>query len=103
MSNILPITSNQDFFGISIVEAVGYGNYPMLPKRLSYPEIFEYKKNKNLFYKNDEQLFNMLIKTIQNINNLDTDINNLSSYVYEKYNWKIIATKYDQTFESLFN
>ena len=52
---------------------------------------------------NDEQLFNMLIKTIQNINNLDTAINNLSSYIYEKYNWKIIATKYDQTFESLFN
>ena len=103
MSNILPITSNQDFFGISIVEAVSYGNYPILPKRLSYPEIFNYKKNMNLFYNDDEQLFSMLIKTIQNINSLDKAINNLSSYIYKKYNWRTISKKYDQTFESFFN
>ena len=103
MSNILPVTSNQDFFGISIVEAVGYGNYPILPKRLSYPEIFEYKNNMDLFYLQDDELLDRVIKAINNINNLNQRINKLSSYIYEKYNWKNISKKYDKMFESIIN
>ena len=103
MSNILPITSNQDFFGISIVEGVGYGNYPILPKRLSYPEIFQYKNNMDLFYTKDEELFNIIIEVINNITKLNQRINKLSSSIYKKYNWKTISKKYDQTFESFFN
>ena len=103
MSNILPITSNQDFFGISIVEAVGYGNYPILPKRLSYPEIFKYKNNIDLFYRKDEELLNILIKVIGNINNLDETIDSLSSSIYKEYNWETISKKYDRVFESFFN
>ena len=103
ISNILPVTSNQDFFGISIVEAVGYGNYPILPKKLSYPEIFEYKKNTDLFYTNEEQLINMIAKTINNIENLNNRTNKLSNYIYEKYNWKNISKKYYKTFESIIN
>ena len=103
MTNILPVTSNQDFFGISIVEAVGYGNYPILPKRLSYPEIFKYKNNMELFYSEDEELLNMLIKTINNINKLDKKIDSLSNYIYKKYNWETISKEYDKTFELLLN
>ena len=38
-ADILPVTSNQDFFGISIMEAIYCGVYPILPKRLTYPEL----------------------------------------------------------------
>jgi glycosyltransferase involved in cell wall biosynthesis len=38
-ADILPISSRQDFFGISIVEAIDAGVFPLLPKRLSYPEL----------------------------------------------------------------
>lgn len=40
-ADILPVTSIQDFFGISIVEAIDAGVYPLLPDRLSYPELLE--------------------------------------------------------------
>ncbi len=40
-SDILPVTSNQDFFGISVVEAVYCGAFPVLPNRLAFPELFE--------------------------------------------------------------
>lgn len=39
LADILPVTSYQDFFGISIVEAMAAGVVPILPDRLSYPEL----------------------------------------------------------------
>ncbi len=101
MSNILPVTSNQDFFGISIVEAVAFGNIPILPNRLSYPELFEYKENQNLFYENELELKKKLRYTINNISNLKDEINNLGSYAYNKFSWNTIAKLYDRKFETL--
>ena len=58
--DILPVTSNQDFFGISIIEASFCNTIPILPNRLSYPEIFDKKSNSNIFYENNELLKNKL-------------------------------------------
>lgn len=38
-ADFLPVTSRQDFFGISVVEAACAGVLPLLPQRLAYPEI----------------------------------------------------------------
>jgi glycosyltransferase involved in cell wall biosynthesis len=34
-------TARHEFFGLSAVEAVAAGAYPVLPRRLSYPEVFQ--------------------------------------------------------------
>ncbi len=39
-ADILPVTSEHDFFGCSVVEAMYCGVYPILPRRLAYPEHF---------------------------------------------------------------
>lgn len=38
-ADIIISTANHEFFGISVVEAIAAGAYPVLPNRLSYPEI----------------------------------------------------------------
>ena len=100
MSNILPVTSHQDFFGISIVEAVSSGCYPILPKRLTYPDLFDYKKNNFLFYNSDLELKDKLVSVIKNIKNYTSTIKEISQETFDKFNWKNISKKYDSAFEN---
>ena len=37
-ADIIPVTSNHDFFGASVVQAIYCNTYPILPDRLAYPE-----------------------------------------------------------------
>jgi glycosyltransferase involved in cell wall biosynthesis len=40
-ADVLPVTSNQDFFGASAVEAMYCNCLPLLPRRLAFPELVE--------------------------------------------------------------
>ena len=40
-SDVVVSTANHEFFGIGIVEAMTHGVLPILPDRLSYPELLE--------------------------------------------------------------
>ncbi|MCP3967308.1 MAG: DUF3524 domain-containing protein [Lentisphaerae bacterium] len=44
-ADIIVSTAIHEFFGISVVEAVAAGAFPLLPERLAYPEVFELKKH----------------------------------------------------------
>jgi len=63
--DILPVTSKHEFFGISVLEAASAGVIPVLPERLSYPEIFPGKKFAGLFYENGK-LFEFINNFIEN-------------------------------------
>ncbi len=38
-ADVIVSTANHEFFGISVVEAIAAGAFPVLPRRLAYPEI----------------------------------------------------------------
>ena len=71
-ADILPVTSNQDFFGASIVEAVYSGCYPLLPERLTYPELFPITEFQEHYYVDFEDLVIKMASVIQNINKINT-------------------------------
>ena len=93
-ADLLPVTSNQDFFGISIVEAVFCKTYPILPERLSYTELFDIDNNPNNFYRKENELYQKIKKYL--LNPLKNDFTYL-----KKFDWSNISDKYDSLFDKL--
>ncbi|MEX2588889.1 MAG: DUF3524 domain-containing protein [Chitinophagales bacterium] len=96
-ADILPVTSNQDFFGGSVIEAAYCNCIPLLPKRLAYPEHFPEIMHKSLFYE-EGQFVNKLQRMIMDVNVLRNQ--NTQKFV-KKYDWNEIIENYDNCFEQI--
>ena len=96
-SDILPVTSIHDFFGRSVVEAIYSDCYPVLPKRLAYPEHIPEDRHDEFFYDDFEELLSKLRKLILNIDK--TRSVPVSDFV-RKYDWGEMAPRYDAIFGS---
>ena len=97
MADILPVTSNQDFFGGSVVESIYCSTYPLLPNRLTYPELLPRTLHSKHIYSNNEDLYIKLKKCI-----LDIEETRRFSQkkLFTSFDWKNIITNYDNLFES---
>ncbi len=91
-ADLLPVTSNQDFFGISVMQALYCNCYPLLPRRLAYPELIPAKFQAGHFYDNFDDLVDRLEAALCNIENIRQQ--NLRS-VAARYNWPDMAPEYD--------
>ena len=96
-ADILPVTSNQDFFGASIMEAVYCGTHPLLPERLSYPELIPEEFHGSILYDDYNDFVQRLEKMIQVNNNDKAHIRNVSL----RFDWAEIINRYDEAFEEI--
>ncbi len=100
-ADILPVTSIQDFFGISVIEAVALDVFPLLPNRLAYPEHFPEIMRPTFIY--EEETITDFANRLQR---LIFDIKyprgmEISKWVMQ-YDWSIQGKKYDAGFEKEF-
>lgn len=89
-ASILPVTSNQDFFGISIIEAMHANVYPILPNRLAYPSHIPPKYHKNHLYQSEQDLEQQLIELLTK----DPIFSESSTWI-QKYTWQHSIRQYD--------
>jgi len=95
-SDILPVTSIQDFFGASIMEAVYCGCHPILPVRLTYPELFP----SEYLYHDEKELYEKTVSALSQVQSIrKKSLRNIAA----EYDWKIMASKYDSIFNSPLN
>ncbi len=91
LANVIMVTSRQDFFGISAVEAIASGCYPILPFRLAFPEHVP-QNCQDVFYKNDDELEDLAMKVISQKKFMDTF--QFSNFV-RKYDWDQLRPVYE--------
>lgn len=97
LADILPVTSNQDFFGGSIIEAVYCNTIPLLPKRLAYPEHFtEPWQRAQFFYDNEQDLVNRLQRYCMDVNVLRKQ--QTQAFVAH-YDWANSIKKYEKALQ----
>lgn len=98
IADILPVTAIQDFFGISVVEAMYCNTIPLLPKRLAYVEHIPKNLHNTFFYKDNKAFAQQLQRMIFNVNILRKQ--NVQQFV-QHYNWSEMQASYKMEFEAV--
>jgi glycosyltransferase involved in cell wall biosynthesis len=95
-ADIVVSTAIQEFFGISIVEAMYCGCVPVLPRRLSYPELLPPQYHAGCLYDEPADLVDRLVAVIADLPALRArDFRGLAA----QYDWTSMAPRYDAAFE----
>lgn len=95
-ADILPVTSKQDFFGGSVVEAMYCNCFPLLPNRLAYPEHLSNKIKDMCLYEEGEfsEKLESLILTFESLRKME-----FQSFV-KRYDWGEMVGKYDKAMKN---
>ncbi len=94
-------TATHEFFGLSVVEAIAAGAYPLLPDRLAYPEVLnigEFPERVQFLY---DGTSTGLAAKIEEISRERAVVNGhdriqLTNYVRETYGWPTRAPRMDE-------
>ena len=98
--DIVVSTAIQENFGISIVEAVRCGCFPLLPTRLSYPELIPRKYHPLCLYADREDLKARLARFLTSKERHLSERRSLADAV-ARYSWESTAVAYDEELEEL--
>jgi len=88
-------TAIQENFSISVIEAMLMGCVPLLPDRLSYPEILPEEFHEYFLYKNRQDLIEKLLLIISDYNQYE-EIQNRLAKKMTSFLWKNVINGYDR-------
>jgi len=94
-SDIVVSTATQEFFGISIVEAIYAGAFPVLPNRLNYPHLIPESSHDWALYEEGKLVY-VLERVLRRFR--ETGLANLKACV-EGYGWPCLIERYDALFD----
>jgi glycosyltransferase involved in cell wall biosynthesis len=95
-ADILPVTSRQEFFGASVVQALYCGCAALLPDRLAYPEHVAAGGAPSTLYRDDEKLADRLRSLLA----VGSAAGMPGGFV-GRYDWEKLAPVYDDFLERL--
>ncbi len=93
-------TATHEFFGISMIEAIYCQTFPILPHRLSYPEIIPESFHDNCLYNSKETLVSRIRWALENPDRAKVTAVELAKIIAQ-FDWRIMAPHYDRFIGSL--
>ncbi|MEL7021889.1 MAG: DUF3524 domain-containing protein [Bacteroidota bacterium] len=93
-SDVLPVTSQQDFFGGSVVEAIFCQTFPLLPHRLAYPEHIPEALQARHLYNDERELYEKLKSFLIHYPQSNALKEEQQNFVVG-YDWSTLADEYD--------
>jgi glycosyltransferase involved in cell wall biosynthesis len=97
-ADVVVSTALHEFFGAAIVEACYCGCYPILPCRLSYPELIHDEHHAACLYDDSEALLSRLRKAINQIERIRSF--SLQQHV-ARFDWSQMVSRYDDLLEDM--
>jgi len=94
-------TAHHEFFGISVVEAAVAGAMPLLPRRLSYPEIVPSAHAGTCLYDSPEELVERLCAALARSDPTRRDALAIAAELRERFDWTAVRHRYDDLFVEL--
>ncbi len=103
-ADIVVSTSIHEFFGVAIIEAIYCGCHPLLPNRLSYPELIPQSLRRSdghapVLYETEDELFDAAVSLLTG-QSRPLDAARLKSEVAH-LDWRSHAKKFDELIEQV--
>ncbi|MBE7533547.1 MAG: DUF3524 domain-containing protein [Chloroflexi bacterium] len=99
-ADVVISTAHHEFFGISILEAIYCHTFPLLPHRLSYPELIPPTYYADCLYHTQDELVTRLIWALTHREQAQEMARELSTAV-TLFAWPAIAPRYDASLATL--
>ncbi len=99
-ADIIVSTAIQENFGIAVVEAIAAGCVPLLPRRLSYPELIPEELQETVLYDHDRDFPGRLRYILENLSDLQRSCIELPAAM-DRLSWSVIAPELDRTIEAI--
>ena len=98
-SDVVVSTAIHEFFGVSVVEAIYARSFPVLPKRLSYPELIPKEHHAACLYEAFDDLVGRLRWAVEQVEEARATAESLRAAV-SRFDWRILGPVYDTVLAS---
>ncbi len=98
-ADIVLSTSRQDFFGISVVEAICAGCFPLLPNRLAFPEHIPQQYHKYCLYEDGTDLLQKLGELLRHWPSMSAEVSVIQQF-QRRYGMPEVVKAYGELFRN---